>query len=866
MNRILELWRRLLYLGRRGAIDAALTDEIRFHIESRADELEQSGLSRADALAQAAREFGPRARHGEDSRATWQFQWIEDVGSDLRYAWRALKRSPGFAAAAILSLALGIGANTTIFSLTMEFLFSVPSAREPQRLVSIQLANSSHEPMRVYRFLRDAHVFSGLTGSFEESEVNWQNAAGSRRLSVYRVTSDFFQVVDPPMAMGRGMQPGERGVAVVDYDFWKRDLGADPDVLGRVLILDGEPHTVTGVLARDHRTVLGFGFAPVMYLPVTREDAIVSLTARLPQGMSLDSAYARLKAACQELDRVFPQRDFKRADDIQLSPLAGMDRLRMMNAIPLTAFFAMLMIVVGLVLAIACTNVASLLLARGSSRRQELGIRLAIGAKRGRLIRQLLAESLLLAILGTLAGLAINLWLTGVFNRVDLPLPIRLQLRISPDWRLLLYACAIAIGSALLCGLLPALKATRTDLQSSLRLRESSGADGLWNLRNVLVAGQLAISILLLSAGFLFLRNLLAATAMNPGFDLDHTLWAAMRTVPEKYTDPRAAERLVENALTSLRQTPGVEAAAVARIVPLNSQQTNRTDIRTDRGKNVNVKFKENSVGPDYFRTMDIPIVAGREFLGSDRSGTPAVVIVNENLARELFGETNPVGHIIRFVRENEAMTIVGVARNSRYFTLGEQNAMALYFAFAQRRPPDALHFLVRTESPASMVRPVTTILEKLDYTAAIETKPMRNAMFLALLPSRAGAGLLGAVGLLGLMLASIGLYGVLAYAVGRRRREIGLRMALGATPRDVLGTVFRDAFILTGAGIAIGIGMALILVKPLAVFLVPAISTHDPIAFGSVVIVLALVAAAATLGPALRASRVDPMVALRYE
>ena len=865
MNWLNELWHRLLYLGQRGELNGSLDDEARFHIESRAEELKQAGLSRREAMAQARREFGPAARMKEESRAAWQIHWLEDLISDVRYALRALARSPGFAAAAILSLALGIGANTTIFSLTMEFLFSEPSARQPERLVSIQLGGNSHAPMADYSFLRDARIFDGLAGSNEESEVNWRNGASTERLSVYRVTDNFFEVSGVPVAIGRPMMPGERNAVVLEYSFWANQLGGDRSVLGRAVILDGEPYTVVGILPRDHRTILGFGFAPAMYVPVHDEKAIVALLALLPEGISRLAAMARMKATCQELDRVLPDPNFKRADNIEMDAIAGADRLKSMNMIPFEAFFGMLMVVVGLVLIIACANVASLLLARASSRRQELEIRLAIGAGRGRLIRQLLTESLMLAALGTLVGLALNLWLTSLMNRIDLPLPIRLRLHITPDWRLMLYAAGIAIASALFCGLLPAMKATRADVHTALKQKDLAGNAGRWNVRSLLVVGQLTVSVLLLSAGLLFARNLIEATSMNPGFDVDHTLWAAMRLVPETYKDPQKTRTLVAAALEKFRTMPGVEAAAVARIVPLNNQQTNFSGLRTDLGKEVGVKYKNNSVGPDYFRVMGIPMVAGREFVATDRAGAPAVAIVNENFARTVFGETNPVGHSIRF-RDVGPVTIVGVAKNSKYFTLGERNTLAMYFAYSQQPASDNLHFLLRASSPHALMKPVMQVLAALDGSAAIETKPMRNAMTIALLPSRAGGAILGSIGVLGLLLASIGLYGVLAYAISRRIREIGLRVALGASPAKVLKMVFRDSLVLVSVGTLIGVGTAAVATRPLAMFLVPGLSPDDPLTFLSVIAVLAMVAVVATIGPALRALGVDPMVALRYE
>ncbi|HLK23000.1 MAG TPA: ABC transporter permease [Bryobacteraceae bacterium] len=866
MHSLKEFFRRLLYLGRRENLDSMLDQEVEFHIESRAEELQQQGLSRAQAMIQARREFGPQARMREESRGAWEIRWLEELLSDLRYAFRALRKSPGFALAAILSLALGIGANTTIFSLTMEFLFSVPSAGQPERLISIRLAGNSHSQMKIYRFVRDAHIFAGLAGSFEEHSVNWRNGEETAQLPVYWVTDNYFEVLGIPVAIGRPIQAGERNVAVVSFNFWQTRLSADPGAIGRTMILDGEPHTIVGILPRDHRTLLGFGFAPSLYVPVRNENAYVAFVARLPEGMTRQAAFGPLKRVAQDLDRVFPERDFRYQDDLQIDAVAGMERLKSLNMIPFTAFFAVLMVVVGLVLMIACANVASLLLARASSRRQELGIRLAIGAGRGRLVRQLLSESLLLAVLGTLSGLLLNFWLTSLISRIQLPLPLPFQLHIAPDWRLIAYSAALAFASALFCGLFPALKATRADLNSALKREDFQDNQRRWNMRNALVVAQLATSTLLLAAGLLFLQNLSRSTSMNPGFDVDHTLVATARLVPANYPTPEKTQAFVTSALDSLRAIPGVQAASIAHVVPLNGQQTNGIGIKIDGVRAVHVQYKNNNVGPDYFRVMGIPILAGREFSPSDRASAPHVAILNENFARQLFGNASPIGHRLDFPY-GESLTIVGVARNSKYFTLGEVNAVALYVPFAQAPAGENLSFLIRAaEFPPGLVKDVTKTLGELDQTAAVDTKPMRDALVLALLPSRAGAAIFGSMGVLGLLLASVGLYGVLAYTISRRIREIGLRMALGAEPRAVLRMVFRDSFLLVASGLAIGLGIAIVVTRPLSMFLVPGLSPTDPVTYFSVIALLATVAIAATVGPALRALRVDPMVALRYE
>jgi len=851
-NRLTAVWRRLTHFGRASTFERELDEEIAIHIEMRADELEQDGMARVDALARARREFGSSLRVKEETRAAWQFRWLEETLSDLSYAARALRRNPGFAAAAIVSLALGIGANTTIFSLTMEFLFSDPSARNPGTLAAMRIGGNSHAYMRHYRFLRDAHIFPGLAGSNEEAESNWRSGDETYRLHAMRVTDNFFGVVGVPLAMGRPIEPGDRDVVVLSDRFWKTRLGGETGVIGRALTIDGRRYTVSGVLPPDHRTVLGFGFSPDVYLPASRENDRVALIARLPDGMSLPAAYARLIAACQELS--YPAQTVRlmvRHPVEQAGSEPGSGNLLLTQRLAQDP------------------GLSNLLLARASARRQELAIRLALGAGRRRIVRQLMAESLLLALLGTGAGLLLNLWMARILNQVQLPLPIPVHLLIRPDWRLLLYSAVIAMASALVAGLLPALKATRDGVTAVLKRTERQ-VEGRWSLRGGLIVMQLAVSVVLLTMGVLFVRNMTRSMTMSPGFDADGAVWASVRLVPEKYPTEEQVRSVTSAALSELRALPGVEAASVARVVPLNGNSVRGDQVLPDASVDpVRVRFHNNEVGPDYFRTMGIPILAGREFLESDRKGAPEVAILNENLARRLFGDRSPVGRTFRYPGPTLSgpITVVGVAANSKYFTLGEESPRAMYSPYSQGAAGNlAPQLLVRSSQPEGLVRAIARTLGALDPSAAIEVKPMRNALGFALLPSRIGAALLGSAALVGLALASIGLYGVLAYSVTRRTPEIGLRMALGADGKAVLSMVLRESGRLVGLGVAIGLGVAVFAVRPLAMFLVSELSPTDPLTFLGVIGVLSAVAVAATLAPALRAIRVDPMTALRSE
>ena len=492
-------------------------------------------------------------------------------------------------------------------------------------------------------------------------------------------------------------------------------------------------------------------------------------------------------------------------------------------------------------------------------------MRLSLGASRRRVIRHLLAESLLLAGLGTGAGLILNFIAVRVVSSMTLPLPVPIHLVMKTDTRLLAYSACIAVGCAIVSGLLPALKAVRKDVNALLKTQERQ-TGRVWGLRSALVTGQLAVTVVLLAVGFLFVHNLSRATSLDTGFDLNHLLWASMRLAPDRYPSQASEAAVVNSVLDRLRAMPGVEAAAITSNVALNDNCKVGIDVRSDApgAKASGLEYECADAGPDYFRAMRIPLLSGREFLRQD--GGEAVGIVNQAFARAVFGNENAVGRTV-YIHDDPPLRIIGVAADSKYFSLGERHLPALFRPYVADLQRPVLNFMIRTlGNPAGLVKSVTATLGELDSTAAIETKPMTQALGFALLPSRAGAAMLGAMGMLGLALASIGLYGVLLYSVSRRTREIGLRVALGATSGQVLRIVVRHSFALIGIGTAAGLALAFLAMQPLAMFLVPGVSPSDPTAFLAVIGVLAIVGLVATLAPALRALRIDPMTALRYE
>ncbi len=852
---------KLRFFRHRSAFDESLDEELRLHLEEHADDLVRQGVPREEALRRARAAFGSPARAAEDTRREWQFPWLEDLLADLRYAARALRREPLFLTVAVLSLALGIGCNTAIFSLAMEALVSAPSVHDSSTLVRARLGGNSHVNLRPLTYLQNLNVMP-IAGT-REGEVNWRHGDEAQRVFAMRVTPNFFDVVGVPVQLGRGFRPGEARSVVLSYRFWQAKLHADPAILGHALILDGEPYIVTGVLPADHRTLSGMGFAPALYVPVSAGANInLQLFLRHPAGLALSAVRERIVHLGRQLDQVMPEKDFKFADEVRVNPVAGLHLLNDLQSV--AVFFGVLLAVVSLLLGIACLNVSGLLLARASTRVQEFAIRTSLGAGRGRLIRLLLAESFLLAGAGVVAGLLLNVLLTRLISQIDLGLPVPVAFNLEPDWRLLSYTSLIGLISALLIGVLPAWRTSRGDTAEALKQDQRQTGSRL-TLRRLLVIAQVAASIIVLTTAALFARNLFAAVHLHPGFDLDRTVYVSLRLVPESYPTVESRQAITERARLLIETVPGVASTAAASMIPFNDDATHGGMLRTTLSKDkIRVPHYYSRVGPGYFRTLGIPLLAGREFTpqGIDE------VIVNESFARRVFGVHSPIGESIIF--DDHRRTVVGVVRDSKYAWMNDHQRPAVFERYemsASGNRASMLVFMVRAGvDPDSLVRPLRQAMLSLDSSAAVEVKPLAQAMGLALLPSRVGAGLLGIMGLLGLLLTTIGLYGLMAYSVTRRIREIGLRVALGANPGRIRRLIFGEGAWLIGTGLALGLVAALFLTRPLAEFLVETISTTDPLTYALVSLVMLAAGLLACAIPARRALRIDPMVALRYE
>jgi len=875
---------RLRSLFRGAAADASLRRELQLHLDEQIDEYVAAGMTRVEAREAALREFGPIARIEEECRDTRRVNVLSNLAQDLRYTLRSLRRQPLLVLAATVSIAVAVGANTTIFSLASELLFATPSAKDPDRLVRIRVNGNSHVSYRQWQALEESQALGGLAGYQIEAEVNWRGPESSVTLIPLIVTANFFDVLGTPLAMGRGFTASEASaerhpdIAVISHGFWQRRLGGDPAVVGRTLMFNGRPYTVLGVLPSDYRALPGYGTAPEVYLPLTQElmpdlnvprAATVELFGRLRDDQTMGQGRAALTWAGHNVRALL--NDPKFGDVTQFSPAGGVKRMGDFREVG--AFFALLLIAVCLVLAIACANVAGLLLARSTVRRREIAVRVALGASRSRLVQQLLTEGLWLALFGTLGGLLLMFGLMQLIGRISLPLPIPIEIAARIDGRLLAYSLALLALTTIFCALAPALQATRPSLVPALKQELWRFTHRRWTLRGVLVVGQVTVALVLLLTAMLFVRNLGLAASADPGFDVGRTVVAQVTFVEGRYTQ-ETREAFLRASIERLNALPDVELATFSHSVPLTirSGMTTGADLRlADTGESFRAQYEVNRIGPGYFSVMGIRLIRGRDFTVNDRSGSPTVVVINEEFATRHFAGLDPVGRQILLPGAEEKAypaEIIGIVGNSRHRTIGESQKAAMYEPFLQRGNPGRLvHLIVRTRTdPASAVRDVRQTISEMDPSAAVDVQPMRSALAFAFLPSRVGAAVLGALGALGLALAMVGLYAVVSYAVSRRTAEIGIRVALGATRAAILRLVLSDAGILAGCGIGLGLVLAAMVTEPLAMFLVTGLSASDPISFAAAALLLVLVSLAATWIPARRATRIDPVVALRDE
>ena len=814
--------------------------------------------------------------------------------SDLRYALRMLAKSPLFASVAIVSLALGIGANSAIFSLVNVALLKPIPVAEPDRLAAVFMTdqrNPGNLPLSHlnYKDLRDQNQTFSDMAAFTFAQVNWSTGNQSEPIPVQVVSGNYFSLLGAQPGAGRGFLPDEdrkaTPVAVVSYGFWERSLGSDASIVGRTLTLNRTPFTVVGIAPKGFTgTLLGGG--PSAWVPMSMHDVVqpnfdwyeqrrglfLFAFGRLNPGITIDQANANMKTVFANLEQAFPTDNKGRGAgawpllDARLNP-GGQGGAQVVQ------ISAILMAVVGIVLLIACANIANLLLARANRRRREIAIRLALGAARRRLVRQLLTESMLLALIGGTLGLLLAFWLVDTLASTQLPLPLPIDDNLALDARVLVFTIALALLTGVLFGLVPALQASRPDVVPVLK-NESvptgsprRGWGSIINFRQALVVAQIALSLVSLIAAGLFVRSLRHAQRIDTGFERKGVLVMAFNLGREGYT-PERGQVFYQQIAERVAGLPGVRSAAIAQNAPLTGGFSRSVFPEgADTTTRDRILVQVNSVSPGYLQTLDIRLVRGRDFGTTDTIGTPLVVVVNETMAERFWPGEDAIGKRFKFFGDDEFSTVIGVARNAKYNGVAEDPRPFIYQPIRQNySPAGVLH--VRADGDAASLTPaIRREVQQLDPTLSVfNIRTLDDQVAQSLAPLRTNVILITTFGTLALVLACIGLYGVASYAVTQRTREIGVRMALGASAASVLRLVLGHSAVLVGAGLICGLLVALPLTYAIPADLLASVSARDPWAFGVTAAVLAVVALIATYFPARRATKIDPLIALRIE
>jgi predicted permease len=819
---------------------------------------------------------------------------------DIRYGVRALLKSPGFALVAVVSLAVGIGANTTVFSLVNAALLRpLPQVRDESRLVDVNRTRPNGDRfVQVsyldYTYFRDhAESFDGLA-AFDFTPLSLSAGGEAERVRGMLASANYFDVLGVTPARGRfflpeeGSTPGAAAVAVISHGLWQRRF-AGGDVVGREVSVNGHPFTVVGVAPEGFKSPFIY-LAPDVYVPLTmqaqampgsgllgdRGARLLGLRGRLKEGVSIERAQAEMSVLAERLQSEFPE--VERGQGASVRPIGHVPG-EVRSAV--VGFMLTLTVIVGLVLLVACSNVAGMQLARSFGRRREVAIRTALGASRGRVVRQLLTESVLLFLVGGALGVLLAVWLNDVVMAFRPAGSLSVEFNLGMDWRVLSYTLAVSFVTGVVFGLVPALAASKTDVVTSLKDSAPTGGGRASRLRGAFVVRQIAISVVLLVAAALCVRSLRSAARIDTGFEAEGVYLASVDLGLQGYDEARGREffrQLKERAAA----IPGVESATLARSVQLSGLMFGnsiRVEGHEPPAGEPPLYVLSNNVDEDYLRTLKVPLLAGRDFRATDSEDAPRVAVINRTMAERYFGGgQNAVGKSFTLLanpsaarggglREDVNVQVVGVVADGRYYTLGEAPQPFVYLPFAQNYGGAmTLHVRATRGASASVIAAVRREARAIAADVPLtNVMPMTDAVGFSLIPLRLAATVVGALGLFGLLLAALGIYGVVAYSVGSRTREIGIRVALGAQGGDILRLVMRQGIVMTLVGVFIGLAGALALTRFLASLLY-GVSATDPAAFCAVALLLAGVALVACYVPARRAAKVDPMVALRYE
>jgi predicted permease len=887
---MISLFRKFTWWVQRRRKEDELREELEFHLANEADERQADGLTEDQARWAARRDLGNVMLLREDTRTLWTWTLLEQPAQDLRYAVRLMFRHRAFTAVAALSLALGIGANAAIFNALYSVLWKPLPVSRPEELVkvSISFAKSGLRdlpPIAFLRPLRSAGVFEGLFVTWADG-LSFSYDGRDERVMGEVVSGNYFDVLGVRSIIGHPFTPDVRSGdwaadAVLSYNFWQRRFGGDPGVIGRTIRLNTYPFTIVGVsppgfVGLERGTDID---VRIRLLPDGRELAqIARLSARLDRGLftiarlksdsSLAEAEASANVQLQEFLRTTTIPRFRDggSQHIKLVAVGNGDIgvLRQLRT-PLYVLF----VLVALVLLIACANVANMLVARAAARARELALRRSIGAGRFRLIRQMLAESLLLSLLAGALAVVIGHWVAGALVHFVPEGHVATVLDTRMDAVTVLFVLALSLVACVTFGLAPAVHTTRFNLVGMLKSDSGASIGNLssgW-FHKMLVASQVAFSLVLLIAAGIFLRTMLNLWPTDYGAHPERVLLFTMKPQGEIYT-PVQRRVLAAELVRRVSDVPGVDAAGVAEYGPLGSRVSeSRESIEAEPGYPVSAETDWVSKG--FFDAVGLPRIAGRDFTESDKEGSPLVVMINQSLAHELFGNANPLGRTIRLAQDKDARAfeIVGVVGDSRYYDIHGAPQPAVWFTFQDAAPyMPTLHVRssrLNTDALAAAVRHELDALDKGFPIFNVKTLEVRIEE--SLVRERILANLAGAVGFLALALAAVGLYGILAYSVSRRTREVGIRMALGSSARSVLWMVAREALLLLGvgslAGLTLSVGGWRLLSERM-----PGVSPIDAQVLIVCATIMLILAAAAVSIPAIRACRIHPLIALRHE
>lgn len=883
-----HLTRGIRSLGNERASDRDMQDELTHYAEQLVQEKIAAGATPESARQAVQREVGNMTNIREGVRASLWETTVSSAWADVRFALRTLRRNPVFATVVVAVIAIGIGAVTTIFSGVNAYLFKpLPGATDASQLIQVDRIKPSGDESTqgsyaYYTYLRDNT--KSLSGLAAWSKVSLTISRADNGVSAYGniVSDNFFSVLGARPALGRFFLPGEgdvggqHAVVVVSHDFWRKQLGGDSSIVGKTVGVNGQPYTLVGVAAPDFNGV----FTPLKtaaWVTLSMQPALkpqrsmdgqtmwLWVFGRMRDNATQAQARAELKVVLGNYVKQSVEPDWARKNytDIRTIALTGLpdDAHKAM-----AAFLSVLLAASIVVLIIAGVNIAAMLSARAIARRHEMALRAALGAQRSRLVRQLVTETLVLFAVGAFGGIALAVAATRGLERMPLPTDQPLVITLPIDSRVLIFSVVLSVVCGVAFGLLPALRAARRDLQTQLRTDNAGSGRRRPIVSNILVVGQLALSMVLLVSAALLVRALQRSQQTESGFDASGVSVAGFTSEAWGYNDEKA-QQFFERLRERMVNTPGVTNVSYAGIVPVTSNGsgfaiTPGGDATTD-SKGQEIVVGTNSIAPDYFKLLGISLMEGRDFATSDTKSSQRVAVINETLARKLAANGSALSRTFRW--NKTTYTVVGVVRDAKYQTLNEKQTSFVYLPLAQQWQSDP-NLLVKGSDPNAIARAIAAAVHELDAALPVPTVlTLNNAMSFSLIPQRVAALVAGSLGIVGLLLATVGLYGIVAYSVGQRAREIGIRMTLGAQRGDVQRGVLRDGMKLAGIGVVSGLALSVAASQALKAYLY-GVSPLDSVTYIAMSLLFVSVTLLANYLPARRASMADPMRVLRGE